>query len=726
MIMKRATERWNRGRWSLLIGVLGCLWGPGSSMSFENKTDLNDGRVQIFSPRMEYNEWTPLDRGDPLKNNPTFDYVPPVLDRVQYWLDSHTTEPSSKRDILVLGVTAKKASPKIPEQYLQQSKFMTRGNTRHQDQVQENFFKDFTGSNGAEPPKLLRITNFRSDIDYRHQNGLQMPSNYYQRPTNFYKSKPHHVPPFQTVEQSSSFKVMPKDKTKFELDPSRDHQFYSSKNLQRLQFPPRQIPSPSKFGFKAGYPAKEVKNYPQSSVSFEKSNLVYQSSQVYSGNWPENSPYAFEAISHSNRFNPNQFVGTNSNPNFASSNLNFANVNPNFGTSNQFASVPNQFDDSSPSHFSINNQNQLGPANLDPFEVDHHVAASTHTEVVVRHDDKEKENSTNLEKPSEEERTSNVTVLSSTMKNETIEAENWKNDTKMHIVIANTSKPENETAPIIVMPEHYKDDGVKGNKNRTKEVEPEKKVNGDKVELSETGVGQGTRGETVLSVVRQNDDTRKGMDFRGVSSKSPATSSTSKLLLSSMPLFPTVSSMPFNPSQKSSMLPMMQPNSMTPMMTSMPPMPFQHLSPPMPSPMMIPPKPNDNLLKILLQATTTPKPPIFPVQPSREFLIIPSTPSTNFPPFPIKHSANNEIRNDSPTIKTFIDETKPTSEYTTEPSDTTTLASLTTDPIFSHYKQPAKPIHGPVYLIIQGHSKVKTYKPIDKYSGGSPNDNTLS
>jgi hypothetical protein len=51
-------------------------------------------------------------------------------------------------------------------------------------------------------------------------------------------------------------------------------------------------------------------------------------------------------------------------------------------------------------------------------------------------------------------------------------------------------------------------------------------------------------------------------------------------------------------------------------------------------------------------------------------------------------------------------------------SDMTTLASsvamttaspLTTDPLFSHYKQPAEPLRGPMYLIIQGHSKVKTY-----------------
>ncbi|KAH8325753.1 hypothetical protein KR067_007021 [Drosophila pandora] len=33
----------------------------------------------------------------------------------------------------------------------------------------------------------------------------------------------------------------------------------------------------------------------------------------------------------------------------------------------------------------------------------------------------------------------------------------------------------------------------------------------------------------------------------------------------------------------------------------------------------------------------------------------------------------------------------------------------TTDSLFSHYKQPAKPLLGPMYLIIEGHSKVKTY-----------------
>lgn len=36
-------------------------------------------------------------------------------------------------------------------------------------------------------------------------------------------------------------------------------------------------------------------------------------------------------------------------------------------------------------------------------------------------------------------------------------------------------------------------------------------------------------------------------------------------------------------------------------------------------------------------------------------------------------------------------------------------AGMTTDSIFSHYKQPQQPVAGPAYLIIEGHSKVKTY-----------------
>lgn len=73
------------------------------SFLLENK----EGR-SLF-PRLEYtNEWTPVGRGDPLKD-PTYDYMPPVLDRVRYWAEG--TSHKNKNDVLVLGVPSKKISP---------------------------------------------------------------------------------------------------------------------------------------------------------------------------------------------------------------------------------------------------------------------------------------------------------------------------------------------------------------------------------------------------------------------------------------------------------------------------------------------------------------------------------------------------------------------------------------------------------------------------------------
>lgn len=58
---------------------------------------------------------------------------------------------------------------------------------------------------------------------------------------------------------------------------------------------------------------------------------------------------------------------------------------------------------------------------------------------------------------------------------------------------------------------------------------------------------------------------------------------------------------------------------------------------------------------------------------------------------------NNVYQPTEPTVRPF--------------SMTTTLPppAMTTDSMFSHYKQPEQPMRGPMYLIIEGHSKVKTY-----------------
>ncbi|EAT47224.1 AAEL001671-PA [Aedes aegypti] len=75
----------------------------------------NKGRT-LFSPRLEYNEWHPVGRGDPLKNDPTYDYSPPVLERVRYWPENKANKDKTS-DILLLGVPSKKASAKVEHQW---------------------------------------------------------------------------------------------------------------------------------------------------------------------------------------------------------------------------------------------------------------------------------------------------------------------------------------------------------------------------------------------------------------------------------------------------------------------------------------------------------------------------------------------------------------------------------------------------------------------------------
>nr|XP_014103224.1 mucin-5AC [Bactrocera oleae] len=49
--------------------------------------------AHAFSPRLDYsNEWRPVGRGDPLKNDPTFDYSPPTLEHVRYWAETTTKD----------------------------------------------------------------------------------------------------------------------------------------------------------------------------------------------------------------------------------------------------------------------------------------------------------------------------------------------------------------------------------------------------------------------------------------------------------------------------------------------------------------------------------------------------------------------------------------------------------------------------------------------------------
>ncbi|CAD6219993.1 GSCOCG00011538001-RA-CDS [Cotesia congregata] len=235
------------------------------SQPFDVKMNSNDtNKTRIFSPRMDYDEWTPLGRGDPLKNDPTFDYVPPVLDRVQYWLDTQTsTEASSKRDILILGVTAKKTSPKISEHYL---KFADSPKLTRIQESQDGFRNDFTGSTGAEPPKLVRATKFRTNInvngnsiDFRNQNRIQsLPASYYPSPYYNEKPKPYTMMMPPPINQKSQL-----------------NQFGSLNEEVTVAFRPGHLRIPQKAPL-------------STSLAFDKSNLIYQSTQTLDP-WTGNS-----------------------------------------------------------------------------------------------------------------------------------------------------------------------------------------------------------------------------------------------------------------------------------------------------------------------------------------------------------------------------------------------------------------------------------------------------
>lgn len=90
----------------LITAVLARASGSSHEEEKPAEKTKNVGNRPIFSPRMDYDEWTPLGHGDPLKNDPTYDYVPPVLDRVHYWMDPSKRTPDPplpNSDVLVLG-----------------------------------------------------------------------------------------------------------------------------------------------------------------------------------------------------------------------------------------------------------------------------------------------------------------------------------------------------------------------------------------------------------------------------------------------------------------------------------------------------------------------------------------------------------------------------------------------------------------------------------------------
>ncbi|XP_017882536.1 uncharacterized protein LOC108626400 isoform X2 [Ceratina calcarata] len=721
-------------RWLFLAGLIHCSSCQSVSATFENKTGQAESKPRVFSPRMDYDEWTPLGRGDPLKNNPTFDYVPPVLDRVQYWLDSHTTEPSAKRNILVLGVTAKKTSPKIPEQFL---KFVD-GPKFTRSSHQDNYRNEFTGSSGAEPPKVVRTNSFRNGpIDYRNQNRIQsIPASYY--PSSYYnqKTKPYTMmlpPPLTQKDKIVSFAEPTQQfNTQTEEGPVlQDSQFFASvpppKNYNQHsvklgnKFAPSRNPVQTvsqvetiKSVYASSPPPTRSKyeSITTPSVSFEKSNLIYQSTQTLSGGWPNNGA-------------PLSTPTTN-----------------------------------------LANQSTRQPVDYprDQYEIDHHVAASSNHEVIVEQnaniivdgDSNENEEVVVGQKGMTSPNTPPTTTMTTTTTTKSTASEERENQgkgsaEKMHIVVPTSPESqEGRKEPVsVVMPANYS----------------EKKSN------------QETQVETTTTSMLENTTTaeEEASDSFSVETqpiRNLATGSSILMPNRMMPhqhimhstMAPFISRHPdsmmgFGAPQapmSSMMHPQGRPNhgsmhflgSMRPnvgfrapaSMSMFPPMTHMH-APPMKSMMshMGPPVVMDQSHGSQLLPTMFNSPPpstlmqsmedhffdqhrstsIFTTPTAAPLLPTVSTSIDNSPSIVDTYTKTAEIVDNSSKMtmdsekkeENKDDQKKIMDSSSSASPQITTVPSLTTDPIFSHYKQPAKPIRGPMYLIIQGHSKVKTYKP---------------
>lgn len=719
----------------------------------------NENRTRIFSPRMDYDEWTPLGRGDPLKNDPTYDYVPPVLDRVQYWLDTHTTEPSSKRDILVLGVTAKKTSPKIPEHYLQ---FVD--GLKYSRNQESSYMSDFTGSSGAEPPKIVRAPSFRNGGGLDYRNRLQpIPNNYY---SYYPKQKPYTMmlpPPIfqkggkdtvfgeQTFNTQTEEGPLMQEPSFFDI-PSKS---YSNTPLRPIHPPPSKISSGPVVSqietIKSVYssssqPPNQRFEGTTPSVSFEKSNLIYQSTQTLEGDWlAQQMPTIFSSS-----------------------------VSPT-------PSDQQVWQTSTRDHLS---------------EADHQPAASSNHEIVVNHNANTVVDKNEIQAGQKDTTTTTTTTLSTTTQvpvtqesskpteSTTVITSPSTGATRMHIIMANspsTVDQDNTQRPVeVVIPTNYMD------KNATEATTQDAKST---VPIASTSTTTATTTSTTsrsllnllentinLSEIERPIESQKPPIARPSTSVSypPFEEQTQRQIAankihgfhrhqppqrqsttfaSSMPamqsLRPTMmhfirSGMPFRP----------PPSSLMGHMHPPPPMSLHHGPPPKMSSAMGIPSPN------MLEHTRFPtpaqqQPQNFPgplTMPSTRVedprrppeiyvttlqpLTAPTTASSSSEiPLAVTVDAQEAKRNSllkilkeevtrkkltsqqpqqptttaTPTTTTL--RTEATSSATTTPTRASANKPLIMDPVLAQYMQPARQVRVPMYLIIQGHSKVKTYKP---------------
>ncbi|ETN61883.1 hypothetical protein AND_006437 [Anopheles darlingi] len=196
----------------------------------------------FHSPRLEYNEWLPVGRGDPLKNDPTYDYSPPVLDRVRYWSEGPTGKDKPGNDILLLGVPSKN---KASAGHIKEQQHWNNGGSPPQ---RRNYYSPASHHHGApistnrEPPTVLMppplnapyIAGLTSD-GFWGAAAASASQRVDTQPTDGFKYRP--APPFA-----------PQSGTKF-TEPSVPQQSITAQFLHHHREPPQQQQQSGAVGF---------------------------------------------------------------------------------------------------------------------------------------------------------------------------------------------------------------------------------------------------------------------------------------------------------------------------------------------------------------------------------------------------------------------------------------------------------------------------------------------
>ena len=178
-----------------------------SNMTFSSTEPIRGSSKDsrgLFSPRMEYDEWTPLGRGDPLKNDPTYDYVPPVLERVHYWIEPSSRTPDPP--IATAGHTSKapeisRVSYKKPDYVHRETDNLSADSRKD---IYDPFFLKF-----VDGP--IFSTQHRNQQHFYYNHYLKRPSSAASQEPNspaYIQRTHHYISPYHSYQQKSQQKQM--------------------------------------------------------------------------------------------------------------------------------------------------------------------------------------------------------------------------------------------------------------------------------------------------------------------------------------------------------------------------------------------------------------------------------------------------------------------------------------------------------------------------------------